>query len=136
MVDAAAEVTLLRPVRVLVAGDDSEIVAHLRDDLLRMGFHAMSTTRRSRVAELAGLERVNVVVLETSGGVSAAASIASSLEAMPQRVRVLLAAPPARRSARLGYDTVDPAGSAEELAAAIHRAYRGGPVSAERSLRP
>jgi hypothetical protein len=128
-----AAITLLRPVRVLVAGDDNEIVGHLRDDLLRMGFHTMSTTRQSRVAELAAVERVNVVILEVSGGLTAAASTASAVEALPQRVRVLLAGARVRAATQLGYDMIDPGGTGEELAAAVHRAYRGGPARAERS---
>jgi DNA-binding response OmpR family regulator len=127
-----AAVTLLRPVRVLVAGDDTEIVAHLRDELLRTGFHAMSTGRLSRVTELAAVERVNVVILEVSGGLSAAASTAAAVEALPQPIRVLLAGARIRGGVRLGYDTVDPHGSSEELVAAVHRAYRGGPLRAER----
>ena len=134
MPDSAA-VTLLRPVRVLVAGADSEVVGHLRDELLRMGFHTMSTTRESRIADLAALERVNVVILEISGGLAAAASTAATLEALPQRVRVLLAGPRGRAAARLGYDMVDVPSSAEELAAAVHDAYRGGPLPAEQSSR-
>jgi len=135
VVDAAAGVTLLRPVRVLVAGGDSEVVGHLRDDLLRLGFHTMSTTRQSRVADLAAVERVNVVILEVSGGLSLAAATASALEALPQRVRVLLAGARGRAAAKLGYDVIDPHGPAEELAAAVHRAYRSGPLRAERSSR-
>jgi hypothetical protein len=134
VVDATA-VTLLRPVRVLVAGDNTEIVGHLRDDLLKMGFHAMSTSRQSRVANLAAVERVNVVILETSGGLTAAASTASALDSLPQRVRVLLAGLLGGAAAELGYEMIDPEGSAEELAAAVHRAYRGGPVRARRSSR-
>jgi hypothetical protein len=132
MADTAA-VTLLRPVRVLVAGDDSRVVGHLRDDLLRLGFHAVSTTRPSRVADLAADERVNVVILETSGGLSAAAAVAAALEALPHRVRVLLAGGRGRAAARLGYDLVDPTGPSEDLAAAVHRAYSGGPARSERS---
>jgi hypothetical protein len=130
-----AAVTLLRPVRVLVAGDDGAVVGQLRDDLLKLGFSAMSTTRMSRVAELAGLERVNVVILETSGGVAAAAATASAVEALPQRVRVILAGVRGRAVAKLGYDTVDPNTSVEELASAVHHAYSGGTVRAERSSR-
>jgi hypothetical protein len=122
-------------VRVLVAGDDSEVVGHLRDELLRLGFHAISTTRRSRIADLAAHERVNVVIIETSGGLSASASTASALEALPQRVRVLLAGPRRRAALKLGYDLVDPSGPSEELAAAVHRVFRGGPEPVERSSR-
>jgi hypothetical protein len=128
-----AAITLLRPVRVLVAGDDDMVIGRLRDDLLKLGFHAMSTTRPSRAAELAAIERVNVVILDTSGGLGAAASTASALEALPQRVRVLLAGPRGRAVNKLGYDLVDPKGPLEDLAAAVHRAYRGGPLPAERS---
>jgi hypothetical protein len=136
VLEVGADVTLLRPVRVLVAGEDNEIVGHLRDDLLRMGFHAMSTTRLSRAAELAALERVNVAILDTSGGLAAAAAVASALDALPQRVRVLLAGTRGRGAAKLGYDLIDPVGPAEELAAAVHHAYRGGPDRAEQSSRP
>jgi hypothetical protein len=131
--EAATPVTLLRPVRVLVAGDSIEIVGALRDELLRLGFSAMSTMRPSRVTELAALERVNVVILEISGGVGAAVATASALDALPQRMRVLLLGSPNRATAKLGYEFIDPAGTAEELAAAVHRAYRGGPERAERS---
>jgi hypothetical protein len=128
-----AAVTLLRPVRVLVAGENSEIVGHLRDDLLKLGFHAMSTTRQERVTDLAAVERVNVVILETSGGLAAAGATASAIEALPQRVRILIAGPRGHAIAKLGYETLDLSGSIEELAAAVHRAYRGGPLRAERS---
>jgi hypothetical protein len=130
-----AAVTLLRPVRVLVAGDDSAVVGHLRDDLLKLGFQAMSTSSLSRAADLATVERVNIVILEVSGGLAAAATTASALEALPLRVRILLACPRGRAAAKLGYGLVDPHGSLEDLASAVHRAYRGGPLTAERSSR-
>jgi hypothetical protein len=128
-------VTLLRPVRALVAGDHFAIVQRLRDDLLRTGFQAMSTTRVARAAELASVERVNVVILETSAGLAATAATASALEGLPQRVRILLAGPRIRAARNLGYDIVDPHGPSEELAAAVHRAYRGGPMRMGRSSR-
>jgi hypothetical protein len=54
------------------------------------------------------------------------------VEALPQPIRVLLAGARIRGGVRLGYDTIDPHGSSEELVAAVHRAYRGGPLRAER----
>ena len=135
MADTLAPVRLLRPVRVLVAGDDDRIVNALCDDLLRLGFQAMSTTRHQRVAQLAAIERVNVVILETSGGLAAAAAMAGSLDELPHRVRVLFACDRSSSAARLGYDVVDPGASSEELAAAVHRAFRGGPVRAHRASR-
>jgi hypothetical protein len=87
------------------------------------------------VADLAAIERVNVVILELSGGIGAAITTASALEALPQRVRVVLAGVQSRAARKLGYDVIDPGGSVEDLAAAVHRAYRGGPVRAERSSR-
>jgi hypothetical protein len=133
--DVLAPVRLLRPVRVVVAGDDERLVDALCDELLRLGFQAMSTTRPERVAKLARLERANVVILDTSGGLAAAASLAGSLDELPHRVRVLFACPPESPAARLGYDIVDPGAASEQLAAAVHRAYRGGPVSASRASR-
>jgi hypothetical protein len=130
-----AEVRLLRPVRVLVAGADDLVVSALCDDLLRLGFQAMSTTRQHRVAKLAEIERVNVVILETSGGLSAAAKLAAALDELPHGVRVLFACPPESPARGLGYDVVDPGAASEELAAAVHRAYRGGPVRAPRASR-
>lgn len=135
MPEAGATVRLLRPVRVLVAGDDGFVVDRLCHDLQRLGLHAMATTRAERVAQLAAVERVNVVIIETSGGLTAAATLASALDELPHRVRVLFACEPARSAARLGYDTVDPAAPAEELAAAVHRAYRSGPARAPRASR-
>ena len=135
MADGGATVRLLRPIRVLVAGEDDRIVNALCDDLLRLGFQAMCTTRPERVAKLAALERVNVVILETSGGLRAAASMAASLDELPHRVRVLLACDGAGASTHLGYAVVDPGAASEELAAAVHRAYRGGPVAAPRASR-
>ncbi|HET8537495.1 MAG TPA: hypothetical protein VFL73_09990 [Solirubrobacteraceae bacterium] len=131
----ASAVALLRPIRVLVAGDDAAVVNQLHRDLLRLGFHAMSTTRMSCVADLAAVERVNVVVLEISGGLGAAASLASSLEALPHRTQVLFAGGPARAITKLGYARVDPAGSPEDLAAAVHDAYRGVPRRVGRASR-
>jgi hypothetical protein len=128
-----AAVTLLRPVRVLVAGEDVAIVAGLRDELLRLGFHAMSSNRLGGVAELAAVERVNVVILELSGGLSAVASAASAIEALPQRMSIMLAGRSRRSGIRLGYELVDPDGSVEDLAITVHRAFRGGPLRAERS---
>jgi hypothetical protein len=133
--EALPSVALLRPVRVLIAGDDDEIVAHLHDEFVRLGFQTMSTTRADRVPELAAVERVNVVILEFSGGLAAAAATASSIEALPQRVQVVLAGRRGKAARRLGYEVIDPGGSAEELAGAIHRAYRGGPAAAGRSAR-
>jgi hypothetical protein len=130
-----AQVTLLRPVRVLVAGEDSEIVGHLRDELLRLGFQATSTTHPSRATELAVSERVNVAILDTSGGLAATASIASALEALPQRVRVVLAGRRGMRRSNLGYDVVDPAVTGEDLSIAVHRAYRGDADEVGRSSR-
>ena len=135
MADALASVQLLRPVRVLIAGDDDDAVAHLRDELVRLGFHTLSTTRVDRVPELAAMERVNVVILEFSGGIAAAAALASSIEALPQRVEVVLAGRRGKAARRLGYEVIDPGGAPEEFAAAIHRVYRGGPAAAGRSAR-
>ena len=135
MPEGVATVRLLRPVRVLVAGDDDLVVNALCDDLLRLGFQAMSTTRHQRVAQLAAIERVNVVILETSGGLAATAAMAGSLDELPHRVRVLFACAHDSSAAELGYDVVDPGASAEELAVAVHRAYRGGPGFAPRASR-
>jgi DNA-binding NtrC family response regulator len=129
----AASVHLLRPVRVLVAGGDRRFVARATDELSALGFDVMSTTTNARVAELTTLQRINVVLLDASGGVAAAAALAATLDALPQRVRVLLAGGRGRAAARLGYEFVQQSASAEELAAAVHRAYRGGPRQAERS---
>jgi hypothetical protein len=133
--DGGATVRLLRPVRVLVAGHDALLVDTLCDDLQRLGFQAMATTRPERVAKLAAVERVNVVIIETSGGLAAAASLAGALDELPHRVRVLLACEPGSSAARLGYDIVDPGAPSEELAAAVHRAYRGGPARMHRASR-
>jgi len=122
-----ATVRQLRPVRVLVASSDPAFVGRTTGALAAVGFHVMSTTAATRVPELAAVQRVNVVVLDASGGVAAAAALASTLDALPQRVRVLLAAGRGRSAARLGYENVNASASAEELAAAVHRAYRGGP---------
>jgi hypothetical protein len=135
MADRLAGVRLLRPVRVLVAGDDDLLVDALCDDLLRLGFQAMSTTRHERVATLAAIERVNVVILETSGGLTAAAAMAGSLDELPHRVRVLFACSHDSSAAQLGYDVVDPGAPSEELASAVHRAFRGGPARAPRASR-
>ena len=102
---------------------------------MRLGFDAMSTTRRHRVARLAALERVNVVILETSGGLRSAAALASALDELPHRVSVLLAGPADRSVARLGYDVIDLQAPVHQLAAAVHRAYRGGPLAASRASR-
>jgi hypothetical protein len=130
-----AEVRLLRPVRVLVAGDDGLVVSNLCEDLMRLGFDAMSTTRRHRVARLAALERVNVVILETSAGLRAAAALAGALDELAHPVRVVLASSNDRSAARLGYDVIDPRAPIQELAAAVHRAYRSGPARASRASR-
>jgi hypothetical protein len=130
-----AEVHLLRPVRVLVAGDDNVVVTALCESLMRLGFDAMSTTGRHRVAQLAALERVNVVILETSGGLRVAASLAAALDELPHRVRIMLASSAGRSAGRLGYDVIDPDAPVQELAAAVHRAYRAGPARAHRASR-
>ena len=95
----------------------------------------MSTTTASRAAELAALQRANVVLLDTTSGVAAAAITASALDALPQRVQVLLAGNGGHGTRRLGYDVVRATASGEELAAAVHRAYRGGPSRSRRSSR-
>jgi DNA-binding NarL/FixJ family response regulator len=129
-----AEIRLLRPIRVLVAGDDHIVVTTLAESLMRLGFDTLSTSRRHRVASLAASERVNVVILETSGGRRAAAALASSLDELPHRVRVLIG-DSGRAAARLGYDVIDPDAPVQELAAAVHRAYRAGPARATRASR-
>jgi len=113
-----ADVRLLRPVRVLVAGDDSLLVSGMCEDLMRLGFDAMSTTRRGRVAKLAAIERVNVVILETSGGLRSTAALAGALDELPHRVRILLASPDGAAE-QLGYDVIDPDAPLQELAAAM-----------------
>jgi hypothetical protein len=133
--EGGAIVRLLRPVRVLVAGTDGFVVDGLRHDLVRLGFQAMATTRPERVAKLAAIERVNVVIIETSGGLAAAASLAGTLDELPHRVRVLFACEPGSSAERLGYDVIDPEASPAQLAAAVHRAFRGGPVRAPRASR-
>ena len=130
-----ATIRQLRPVRVLVAGGDVGFVARASDELSALGFDVMSTLGADRVAELAALQRVNVVLLDASGGVTAAAAVASTIDALPQRVSVLLAGGRGRATARLGYEFVAHSASAEELAAAVHRAYRGGPRQVGRSSR-
>ena len=129
-----AEVRLLRPIRVLVAGDDHIVVTTLAESLMRLGFDTLSTSRSHRVASLAASERVNVVILETSGGLRAAAALASSLDELPHRVRILIG-DSGRAAARLGYDVIDPDAPVQELAAAVHRAYRAGPARASRASR-
>jgi hypothetical protein len=130
-----ASVHQLRPVRVLVSGSDAGFVARAAGELHALGFHVVTNTSAEHTAELASTQRVNVVVLDASSGVAAAAALAAALDALPQRVRVLLAGRGGRGARRLGYEVVEPDVSGEELAAAVHRAYRGGPVRARRSLR-
>jgi DNA-binding response OmpR family regulator len=122
-----ASVHQLHPVRVLVAGDDERFVARTTETLTALGFDVISTTSAARAPELAAVERVNVVLLDASRGVSAAAATASALDALPSRVSVLLAGGRGRTAARLGYDVIGLTASAEELCAAVHGAYRGRP---------
>jgi hypothetical protein len=128
--DSVPAIRLLRPVRVLVAGEDEVFVTRAREDLHRMGFEALSTVRMERAAEVAAAERVNVVVLDVSGGLTAAAASAAALDALAQRVRVVLVGSGRLAVSGLGYEVVNPAAPAGELAAAVHRAFRGSPVRA------
>ena len=125
-----ADVRLLRPVRVLVCGTDETFVSRASGDLLRLGFDVVAATGPAQVVDLAVAERANVVVLDASGGLRAAAALAGALEALPQRIRVLLASPRKLSAAKLGYDVIPVGSSPEELAAAVHRAYRDGPSRA------
>jgi hypothetical protein len=125
-----AGVRLLRPVRVLVCGSDDSFVSRAAADLLGMGFDVVAATGPAEVVDLAVAERANIVILDASGGLRSAAALAAALEALPQRICVLLASPKRAAAARLGYDVVPAAASADELASAVHRAYRGGPSRA------
>jgi hypothetical protein len=129
-----ASIHQLRPVRVLVAGVDAEFVQRATMELEALGFDVISTTAAELTVELASLQRVNVVLLDASRGVAAAAATASALDALPQRVRVLLAGS-VRGARRLGYEVVGADASGEELAAAVHRAYHGGTSRSRRSHR-
>jgi DNA-binding NarL/FixJ family response regulator len=130
-----ASIHQLRPVRVLVSGADPAFLARTTDELTKLGFDVMSTTSAELTAEYAATQRVNVVLLDASSGVAAAAALASALDALPHRVRVLVAGRSGRGARRLGYEVIAPNASGEELAAAVHRAYRGGPARARRSMR-
>jgi hypothetical protein len=127
MVDTAA-VLLLRPVRVLVAGNDPLFVMNTVTSLGVLGFHAVAATSLDRAIEVALEERVNVVVLDVSGGLAAAVATAAALDALSLRVRVVLAGT-SRKVWSLGYDVVDTTGPPEALAATVLRAFRGGPLS-------
>ena len=129
MAEHQAVVRLLRPIRVLVAGHDGFVVDGLCHDLLRLGFQTMATTRPDRVAKLAAIERVNVVVIETSGGVAAAARTASALDELPHRVRLVLVSAAGSGAGQLGYDVIDVEAPAEDLAEAVTRAYHRGEAS-------
>jgi CheY-like chemotaxis protein len=129
-----ASVHQLRPVRVLVVGADPTFVRRATDALSLLGFDVMSTTTASRAAELAALQRVNVVLLDATSGVAAAASAASAIDGLPHRVEVLLAGNGSHGTRRLGYDVVKATASGEELAAAVHRAYHDGPWRSRRSI--
>jgi CheY-like chemotaxis protein len=59
----SATVHQLRPVRVLVAGHDPVFVARAANELSALGFEVMSTTSAEQAAQLAELQRVNVVLL-------------------------------------------------------------------------
>jgi len=130
-----ATIHQLRPVRVLVAGGDPLFVHRATRELTGLGFDVMSTTMTERTTEIAAMQRANVVLLDASSGVTAAAALAAALDALPHGVRVLLAGDGGRGARRLGYEVVGPDATGEELAAAVHRAYRGGPARARRSLR-
>src|SRR4051794_19616900 len=95
-----------------------------------MGFDVVAATGPIEVVELAAAERANVVVLDASGGLRAAAALAAALDALPHRVRVVLAATKTPAASRLGYDVIHIDASAADLAAAVHRAYRDGPARA------
>jgi DNA-binding NarL/FixJ family response regulator len=122
-----ATIHQLHPVRVLVAGDDPLFVSRVAAELITLGFNVMSTTAPGRAAELAALQRVNVVLLDVSGGLATAVSTASALDALPHRVQVVLFGRHGRAATKLGYELVDPGASGAELAAVVQRAYRGGP---------
>jgi hypothetical protein len=120
-----ATVHQLRPVRVLVSGSDPEYVMRATDELTALGFEVMSTTSAERTAELATVQRANVVVLDTSRSLASAATVAAASDALPQPVRVLLAGNRDRSTRSLGYEVVPSQATGEELAAAVHRVYQG-----------
>ena len=130
-----ASVHQLRPVRVLVAGADPVFVSRATDELLLLGFDVMSTTTASVAVELASRQRVNVVVLDATSGIAAAAATASALEALPQRVKILLAGNGGDTTRRLGYEVVKATASGEEIAAAVDRVYHGARSRSRRSHR-
>ena len=129
-----ASVHQLRPVRVLVVGGDPAFVRRATDALSLLGFDVMSTASLSRAAELAALQRANVVLLDATSGVAAAASAASAIDGLPHPVEVVLAGNGSHATRRLGYEVVKATASGEELAAAVHRAFSGGPPSSRRSI--
>jgi hypothetical protein len=131
MSEEAATIHQLHRVRVLVAGEDPVFVARAAGELTALGFDVMSTTAPGRTAELAALQRVNVVLLDASSGLAAAVATASALDGLPHRVQIVLSGRPGRATSKLGYDVVDPSANGEDLAAAVHRAYRRAPLRTE-----
>jgi hypothetical protein len=128
--DPTGRVRLLHPIRVLVCGEDERFVARAADDLHRLGFDVVAATGPVSITDLATAERANVVLLDAYDGLTAAAAKAAALEALPRAVQVLLATGKKSSATRLGFDVVNPRASAEELAAAVHRVFRGGPARA------
>jgi hypothetical protein len=120
----------LHPIRVLVCGNDERFVARAVTDLHRLGFDVVAATGPVNIAALATSERADVVLLDAFDGLTAAAAKAAALEGMPRAVQVLLATGKKSSATRLGFDVVDPRASAEELAGAVHRVFRGGPARA------
>lgn len=117
----------LRAIRVLLCGGDPNFLRVASRLLHRAGFVVETSSEREELLRLVGARRPDIVVLDGSQALGAAARSTVSVEALHPAVRVLLVADGARRSS--GEEVVLPKWeSLPELPRRVRLAYaRAGP---------
>ena len=118
------KVRALHRIRVALVGRDPHFVKVAGFLLERHGFVLASTRRPGDVLELVERHRANVVVLDASDSLEAAARAAAAVDALPAGVAVIVVADRVERVPASSLEVL-PKWDVARLAGEIERAYNG-----------
>lgn len=123
---AGATVTQLRPIRVLLVGQDRRFTRAARMLLARRGCEVSSIERPSELLETVEDRRSDVVVLDGSNSISATAKAVAALEALPVPVSSMIVYEGGGEDPLRQLRLLPKWGAFDEIASEVERLYGDG----------
>jgi uncharacterized membrane protein (UPF0127 family) len=124
-VEQAANGSASRPIRVLLGTRDEQFLRLAEFLLTRNGFAVETTKKIPSAVDLVWQQRLDVVVLDASDSLSAAARTAAAIEALHPQVGVLIVCDDERPKPATGLPIMEKWEALETLSDDIRRSYAG-----------